>query len=202
VQPKRENRLSRDYINALPVIRFNGEVVLVDQEEQAEEIIGNLGQEEYVGFDTESRPSFKKGVAYPISLIQIATGDTAYLFHSIANGFPEPLWDFLANEDIKKIGVGLQGDMEKLKEFSRFRAGGFIDLSNLAAQKGIIQTGARALTARYLKRRLVKSSQRTNWANSNLSGKQKIYAATDAWICLKIYPLLLADPHTYDPEEE
>ncbi len=202
MKSKPENRLSRDYINALPVIRFNGEVVLVDQEAQAKEIIGNLEQEEYVGFDTESRPSFKKGVAYPISLIQIATDNTAYLFHSIADGFPHPLWDFLANEDIKKIGIGLQGDMEKLKDFSKFRVGGFIDLCNLAAQKGIIQTGARALTARYLKRRLVKSSQRTNWANSNLSGKQKIYAATDAWICLKIYPLLMADPHTYDPEEE
>jgi ribonuclease D len=202
VKSKPANRLSRDYINALPTIRFSGEVVLVDQEEQAREVIENLEQEEYVGFDTESRPSFKKGVAYPISLIQIATNNTAYLFQSIENGFPEPLWNFLANEDIKKIGVGLQGDMEKLRDFSRFRAGGFIDLSHLATQKGIIQTGARALTARYLKRRLVKSSQRTNWANSNLSGKQIIYAATDAWVCLKIYPLLMADPYTYDPEEE
>lgn len=196
------NRLSREYINSLPVIRFQGKVILINDDNQVGEIVRRLEGEEYVGFDTESRPSFTKGIAYPVSLIQIATDHTAFLFQSINDGFPSLLWDFLADPDIKKIGIGLKGDMEKLKDFHEFRAGGFIDLSKLATQKGIIQIGARALCARYLNHRLVKSSQRTNWANPNLTEKQKLYAATDAWICLKLYPHILSDPNTYDPEED
>ncbi len=196
------NRLSKEYINTLPIIKFAGKVVMVDQDEDINTVAQKLQKENYVGFDTESRPSFTKGITYPISLIQIATADVAYLFRSNNNEFSGLLWNFLADKDILKIGIGLNGDMEKLKQFDRFYPGSFVDLSKLASDKGIIQVGARALTARYLNKRLVKTAQRTNWAVPHLTDKQKVYAATDAWICLKIYPLLQNDATIYPPEEK
>lgn len=191
------NRLSSEHINSLPIIKFKGKVVVVDSKEQEEEVIKLLRNERYVGFDTESKPAFKKGVSYPISLVQIATNNSAYLLQLKKTGFSDALADFLADESIKKIGVGVKNDIVKLKELKEFMAGGFIDLSTIAAEKGIIQIGARGLTARYITRRLVKSSQKTNWANPELTEKQQVYAASDAWICLQIYPLLLADPLDY-----
>lgn len=196
------NRLSKEYINTLPIIKFAGNVVMVDQDEDIDQVVQKLQKEKYVGFDTESRPSFTKGITYPISLIQIATEHVAYLFRSNGNEFPGLLWNFLADKNILKIGIGLNGDMEKLKQFDRFYPGNFVDLSKLASEKGIIQVGARALTARYLEKRLVKTAQRTNWAVPNLTEKQKVYAATDAWICLRIYPLILSDNNIYPPEEK
>jgi ribonuclease D len=191
------NRISREYINSLPAVRFEGRVVLVDRLEQEEEVIRRLREETCVGFDTESRPAFQKGVSYPISLVQLASHNTAYLFQLQKTGFSGALVDFLADENIKKIGIGVKADIAKLQELKDFTAGGFIDLSKIAKEKGIIQIGARALAARYLGRRLVKTAQKTNWALSNLTKKQQIYAASDAWICLEIYPHLVADTTDY-----
>lgn len=191
------NRLSSDYINTLPIVKFEGKVVIVDNKEQEEKVIKLLRKEEYVGFDTESKPAFKKGVSYPISLVQLATQDTAYLIQVKKTGFTDALADFLSNKKIKKIGVGVKNDITKLNELKDFIAGGFIDLSTIAAEKGIIQIGVRGLTARYIAHRLVKSSQKTNWAKSELTRKQQLYAASDAWICLQIYPRLLDDTIDY-----
>jgi ribonuclease D len=191
------NRLSREYINSLSVINFEGKVVVVNSLEQEREIAEQLRKESCIGFDTESRPSFKKGICYPISLLQLATSSTAYLFQLKKTGFSDHLAELLEDEAIKKVGIGIKHDLDKLKELRDINTNGFIDLSKLAEKKGIIQVGARALTARYIKRRLVKSAQKTNWSKSELTPKQQRYAACDAWICLQIYPLLLNDLTDY-----
>ena len=197
-----QNRISRDYINSLPVIRFGGSVKVINNPADAEKAVKKLSREKMLGFDTESKPSFKAGVSHPISLIQIATLKTSYLFQINGNGLIPMLEPLLTSEKIKKIGVGLAHDINKLKGFNGIVLKGLIDLSNLAREKGIIQTGARGLTARYLQMRLVKSAQTTNWARQELSEKQKIYAATDAWVCLKIYPLIKKDKIDYKKFED
>ena len=191
------NRLSKEYINSLPIIRFEGQVVTVTNVEQADEILAALMRETYVGFDTESKPSFTKGTFHPISLVQFATLDAAYLFQLKKTGFPDGLVELLENEKIRKIGVGIKSDIAKLQEFRPFQPRGFVDLSQLAGEKGIIQVGVRGLTARYMQQRLAKTAQKTNWAKPELTRKQQIYAASDAWICLQIYPRLLADTTDY-----
>jgi len=191
------NRLSKEYINSLPIIRFEGTVVTVTSEEQADEILAALRKEAAVGFDTESKPSFTKGTFHPISLVQFSTPDSAYLIQLKKTGFPTGLVELLENEKIRKIGVGIKSDIAKLQELKPFQPRGFVDLSQLAAEKGIIQVGVRGLTARYMQHRLAKTAQKTNWAKPDLTWKQQIYAASDAWICLKIYPLLLADTTDY-----
>ncbi|MCP5054091.1 MAG: 3'-5' exonuclease domain-containing protein 2, partial [bacterium] len=191
------NRLTREYINSLPIIRFEGEVVVVTSESQAEESLDRLMGESCVGFDTESRPSFTRGTSYPISVLQFSTDDTAYLFQLKKTGFPDKLVTFLEDKDIKKIGVGIKNDIEKLQELREFTAGGFVDLSKIASDKGIIQVGLRGLAARYTSHRITKTAQKTNWAHPQLTWKQQIYAASDAWICLLIYPRLLEDGTNY-----
>jgi ribonuclease D len=191
------NRLSKEYINSLPIIRFEGKVITVTGLEQADEVLGTLMKETHLGFDTESKPSFTKGTFHPVSLVQFATLDTAYLFQLKKTGFPSALVDLLEKETIRKIGVGIKADLSKLQELKPFQPRGFVDLSQLAAEKGIIQVGVRGLTARYMQQRLAKTAQKTNWAKTELTWKQQVYAASDAWICLQIYPRLLADTTDY-----
>ena len=96
--------------------------------------------------------------------------------------FAGRLVELLSNPDIVKVGVGVQDDIRRLNELYRFKQASFYDLSAEMKKKGLIQSGARALTARYLGRKLVKSAQKTNWAYSHLTERQLEYAATDAWI--------------------
>lgn len=198
-----KNRLKKSEINALPIIRFEGEIVLVDSEESSELAYTALQCETILGIDTETRPAFNKGEVYPVSLIQIATLEKVYIFQLKFSGFKH-IQLLLESEHIRKVGLGLNDDLKDLKRsYPNLSSKSIYNLDKIAHQKGIIQTGVRALSARYLGKRVSKSSQVSNWAAKRLSEKQLIYAATDAWICLKIYPKLINDDtdyHHFDDE--
>lgn len=195
-------RLEKDFINTLPPLIFKGRIIEVTDRASADRIALELMEHKLLGFDTESRPSFRKGVSYPVALIQFASEDTAWLFRLRFCGFSQNLLKLLSSSQVKKLGIGLRDDISRLKEIRDFLPGGFVELSDIAEKKGIIQVGARPLTARYLHHRLIKSSQRSNWAAPKLTEKQQTYAATDAWVCLKLYPKLIADSRIYAPAEE
>lgn len=178
-------------------ISFPGPIKLVDNREDADKAVDILLRENIVGFDTESRPSFIKGQKFPVSIIQLATRSLAFIFQLKYTGFYEKLTELLSCPDIKKVGVGINDDIHRLHELHDFKPAGFIDLSVMAKRKGLVQTGAKALTARYLGRKLIKSSQKTNWARKNLSVRQLEYAATDAWICLQLLEPLEKDTTDY-----
>ena len=197
-----ERRIDRDYINSLPILRFSGEIILVDNKEKLEEICNLLLKEDKLGFDTESRPAFKKGKTYPVSIIQLATKDKAYVIQIKKTGISDSLIKIFENENILKIGIGLKDDIKKIKELRDFEDKSFIDLSKIAESKGIIQSGLRALSARYLGYRISKTSRQSNWALENLTPKQLNYAATDAWVSLLLYDFVLNDTNDYRQEDE
>lgn len=191
-------RLEKNYINSLPRIQFEGKIILINNDNVLKDCIQKLSKKKYIGFDTESKPAFKRGQYFPISLIQLSTEDTTYIIQRkyISVSILIPL---LESTKVKKIGVALHEDMRKLASDleTEFTPKGFIDLSKIAREKGIIQIGARSLSARYLDKTISKSAQTSNWALKKLDQKQLIYAATDSWICLKIYPKLMADKTDY-----
>ena len=167
-------------------ISFQGPITVVDNISKAEEALDKLFAAKCIGFDTESRPAFFKGQKFPVSIIQLATHEEAFIFQLKYVRFAGRLVELLSDESIIKVGVGVQDDIRRLNELCKFKHGGFFDLSAEMKRKGVVQSGARALTARYLGRKLVKSSQKTNWAVSRLTERQLEYAATDAWICLQL----------------
>lgn len=184
------NKITKEEIQLLPLIEFTGTIILVQDKEHLNQVLETLEKEEHLGLDTEKRPTFTKGQSYPVSLLQLATDTHAYIIQLRKTGFPTRLKKFLANETIKKLGIALHDDMKELQKLGHFKPGGLVHLDQLARHKGLQQTGARSLTAIFLQRRLSKSCQKSNWANLNLSKKQQIYAATDAWICVQLYPFL------------
>ncbi len=202
MNPVTEVRLDKEWINTLSPIQFEGTIKVISDRREVDRVVHHLMQARQLGFDTETRPAFKKGISHPVALLQLATRENAYLFQLLRTGLTPSLVELLSTPRVKKIGIGVRDDIVKLRERVPFQAGGFVDLSEIADSKGIVQVGARALVARYLRHRLIKSSQRSNWASPRLTERQLRYAATDAWICLKLYPLLLADHRDYSPQEE
>ena len=186
--PKIED-LTHEYINKLPVLTFDGQIHLISTEAELDNALVYLRREPCVGFDTESRPSFIKGKNYPISLIQLATSTDAFIirFRSVASY--DGLVSFMESPT-EKVGVGIKDDIRKLKMEKMFTPNAMVDLSEIAKSKGHQKSSLRILSAYYLQRRIVKSAQKTNWARSNLTEAQLRYAATDAWACLLIRPLL------------
>lgn len=195
--PLKELRIDAEIINNLETITFTGEIHLISSESEILDALKILGNRNLVGFDTESRPAFLKGQKFPVSIIQMATSDDAFIFQLKKIGFHPEIRKFLSNPEISKIGVGVHDDIHRLKAMADFEPASFVDLSCLAKSKGLIQTGVRALAARYLGRKLVKSSQKTNWSKTDLSDRQLRYASTDAWICLSLFERIKEDNTDY-----
>ena len=72
-------RLTKEHVKSLPIISFRGTIHLIDKKKDIEEAIKILSKERVLGFDTETRPNFKKGQKNSVSLLQLSTQNDAYL---------------------------------------------------------------------------------------------------------------------------
>jgi ribonuclease D len=179
--------VSKDEINGLPIGNFQGDIHIITTKKETEYAIKKLKQEKILGFDTESRPSFKKGEHYPIGLIQLASETEAFLFRVNITGTPKEVKKIFENKGITKIGLGLDKELKSLKEELHIICQNCIDLEQIAKRHRFRQRGIRALAAFFLGIRISKSAQKSNWERKELTDRQVRYAATDAWVCLKIY---------------
>jgi ribonuclease D len=169
---------------------FKGEIVTVEDIETFNEVFPRLLGEELLGFDTETRPSFKKGRKNKVSLIQLSTGTLACLFRINKLGLPDELINLLSDPEVIKAGVAVHDDIRFLKSVKKFEPSGFIDLQVFVKDFGIQSSGLKKLAAIILGFRISKRQQVTDWEAEQLSEAQEIYAATDAWVCHQIFKKL------------
>ena len=189
--PLKENsyihHYSKDLIQWLPLAAFGGEVIVVDTPEKVEEAVEYLSKQNAIGVDTESRPSFTRGVHYPTALLQIATEERCYLFRLTHVGMPQALADLFANPKITKVGLAFKDDIAGLRRRRDFKPANCIDLQTIVPKYGILDMGLQKIFAICFGRKISKAQQLTNWENSHLTPDQARYASTDAWATLLIY---------------
>lgn len=193
--PLKENsyihHYSKDLIQWLPLAAFGGEVIVVDTPEKVEEAVEYLSKQNAIGVDTESRPSFTRGVHYPTALLQIATEERCYLFRLTHVGMPQALADIFANPKITKVGLAFKDDIAGLRRRRDFKPANCIDLQTIVPKYGILDMGLQKIFAICFGRKISKAQQLTNWENSHLTPDQARYASTDAWATLLIYKDLM-----------
>ena len=185
-----KNKITAEEVNKLRLMRFEGSIVVVDHVSKVAPAVSYLKKSNILGFDTETRPSFKKGKNNKVALLQLANAGRAYIFQLMKTGMPDTLTDLLSDENILKAGVAIHDDIKALKALSQFVPGGFIDLQNVVGNYGIENKGLKKLAGIVLNGRISKSQRLTNWENDILDEAQQIYAATDAWVCYEIYKKL------------
>lgn len=179
--------VSNDEIKMLPLIRFGGEIIVVDHPDTVPEAVDMLRGHDVLGFDTETRPAFKKGVVNGVALLQLSTSERAFIFRLNRTGLPLPLVSVLADRKIIKAGAAIRDDIRSLQKLARFRPAGFVELQEMVKDYNIEDSGLRKLAAIVLGIQISKSQQVSNWEKENLTDAQLIYAATDAWVCHEIY---------------
>jgi ribonuclease D len=179
--------ISKEDIANLPIGRYEGNICVVRTPQDLERAREDLSEERFVGFDTETRPSFSKGKIHPPCLIQAATARTVYLFRlRQESDFHLPA-ALVGNPDIVKVGIGLADDIRALKVVHPLEDRNMFDLGTVAKHCGLAQSGVRNLAGLFLKVRIPKSTKTSNWATQELSSAQILYAATDAWICRQLF---------------
>ncbi|MFI3317663.1 MAG: 3'-5' exonuclease [Rikenellaceae bacterium] len=184
-------KISNDDVAALPALRFAGDIVVVDSDEQIEAACRDLSAHSVLGFDTETRPSFKAGVSYKVSLLQLSTPSRCYLFRLCKIALLRPILAILENPNIIKLGADVAGDIRSLRSLRFFKDRGFVDLQAIISQWGVEEKSLRKMSAIVLGGRISKAQRLSNWEAQRLTPQQQLYAATDAWACDEIYKRLL-----------
>lgn len=179
--------ITREEMSELPVQRYDGPVHLLTAPSEFEHALRDLRHESVIGFDTETRPAFRRGESYLPSLVQFATAEAVYLVQVQRGDYSDSMREVFSSKNPIKAGVSVKDDLRNLKNLFEFEEEAVVDLGKLARRCGLKQTGVRNLAGIFLGVRIPKGATTTNWAARRLTPQQITYAATDAWVCRELY---------------
>lgn len=182
-----QDKYDKEKIQTLPCVHFKGRIIVVFTERDANKAVDYLMKQPVLGFDTETRPSFKKGQSHQVALLQVATHDTCFLFRLNKIGVTDSVVRLLEDKEITKVGLSLQDDMRMLSQRRAFTPGTFVELQKEVKDIGIEDNSLQKIFANLFGGKIAKGQQLSNWEAEILSEAQQRYAATDAWACIKIH---------------
>jgi ribonuclease D len=185
--------ISKEELKDLPLKQFEGNITLIDDVSQVKEAVEYLSKCKKIGFDTETRPSFKKGKVNKVALLQLSTDTHAFLFRVNIIGLPDSLKKLLQTDSIIKSGVAIRDDIKVLQSLNYFDPKGFVELQDQVKDFGIQDFSLKKLAGIILGFRISKAQQLSNWEAPFLTEPQLVYAATDAWVSLKVYENLFSN---------
>jgi ribonuclease D len=185
-----QNNITHEEINDLEVCQFGGTIHLIESREHIAGAVKIIRNHRIIGFDTETRPNFRKGRPNKVALIQFATTDDAFVIRLNKTGLVNELVSVFEDEDLIKIGVAVREDIRRLRAMKNFTAAGFLELQSYSGYFGIESNSLKKLAAIVMGVKISKSQQLSDWEAEILSEAQVRYAATDAWACLRIYETL------------
>ena len=181
------NKFDKALIGGLPRVLFGGRIIVVLSAGESAKAVDYLLAQPILGVDTETRPSFRRGTAHKVALLQVSSADTCFLFRLNNIGMTADIKRLLEDTTVPKVGLSLHDDMLALHKIGAFEPGNFIDLQDHVGEIGIEDRSLQKLYANVFGQKIAKGQQLTNWEADVLNEKQQRYAATDAWACVKIY---------------
>ncbi|WP_321289920.1 3'-5' exonuclease [uncultured Sunxiuqinia sp.] len=184
--------ITKEALADLPLKSFEGDIVLIENESQYKEAVSYLKKQSILGFDTETKPSFKRGQINQVALLQLSTDKKAFIFRINKISLPNGLKAILADEKITKVGVAIRDDIKTLQKVNYFNPRGFVELQEEVKEYGIQDFSLKKITGIVLGFRISKSQRLSNWEADNLTEAQLSYAATDAWVSHEIFNSLIA----------
>lgn len=185
-------KTEKAFLSDLPRFVYEGKIVVIQGEYEAQSAVRMLRNYKLLGIDTETRPSFQKGVNHKVALLQIACQDVCFLFRLQGMGFVRCLCDLLSDPDVLKVGLSLKDDFHMLRGRNpNFQPAGFVEIQTVAAKMGIEDMSLQKLFANVFHHKISKSVRLSNWEADVLSDAQQTYAATDAYSCILLYKELV-----------
>ena len=172
----------------MPLAVYNGNIYIVDSMSQVNSAVAHLRKYALVGFDTETRPSFKRGENHKLALIQLATPDECFLFRiNKLKCIPLKLKEYLEDEQCLKVGLSTIDDIHQMQRLSHLQPAGFIEIQSVVRNYRITDMSLQKIYAILFGQKISKGQRLTNWELDTLSPQQQRYAAIDAWACIDIF---------------
>lgn len=181
------NKYDKKLIPSLPTAQFDGRIIVILTKGETEKAVNYLLSQPILGFDTETRPTFRKGEHHKVALLQVSTPDTCFLFRLNHTGLTPALIRLLKDNTVPKMALSWHDDVNGLQRLKQFNPGHFIDIQQLVKELGVEDMSLQKLYANLFGQKISKRQQLSNWEADILSTPQKLYAATDAWACINLY---------------
>lgn len=191
--------IPKDKLATLPAETFSGKITVVETNDDLAHALATLATSDVLGFDTETKPSFKKGQTNYVSLLQLSNENECFLFRINKIGLHPLLIKILSDPNVTKVGVSIHDDFHNLRKIAEFSPDGFIDLQTEVKKYGIADNSLSRIYAILFDHRISKGQRLSNWEAQTLSIHQQAYAALDAAACLRIFSYLVAG--NFNPEE-
>lgn len=179
--------ITKEELAELPLEHYTAGATVIDSCDKLPEAIAHLRAARVLGFDTETRPSFKKGQTNVVSLLQLASPERCFLFRLNLLGLHPSLRELLEDSNLLKVGVSLRDDFHSLSRLGHLHPEGFIDLQQYVKCFGIADNSLSRIYGILFGRRISKNQRLTNWEAPTLTPAQINYAAFDAVSCIRIY---------------
>ena len=179
--------IDKEVINQMPRVSFQGRIHVIDAISQVKSAVRALRSAGIVGFDTETRPCFKRGERHNAALIQLSTESDAFLFRINKTGIPDVLKQFLEDPTCIKAGLSTGDDFHQIARLTDFHPAGFVEIQQMVKEFEITDMSLQKIYAILFQQKISKNQQLTNWEAAQLTEQQQCYAAIDAWACLRIY---------------
>ena len=181
------NKFDKLTIPSLKRVEYTGKIIVIYTTAEAEKTVDFLLTQPLLGLDTETRPSFSKGRHFKCALLQVATPSQCFLFRMNQIGMCPAIARLMADTKVTKVGLAWNNDLLSLRELGAFETGSFVDLQQLVREIGIEDQSLVKIYANLFGQRISKAERLSNWERDILKDSQKIYAAIDAWACIRIY---------------
>lgn len=192
------NKYDKKLIPSLPTAQFDGRIIVILTKGETEKAVNYLLSQPILGFDTETRPTFRKGEHHKVALLQVSTPDTCFLFRLNHTGLTPALIRLLEDNTVPKMALSWHDDVNGLQRLKQFNPGHFIDIQQLVKELGVEDMSLQKLYANLFGQKISKRQQLSNWEADILSTPQKLYAATDAWACINLYKEIVRLKETGD----
>ncbi len=174
-------------IGGMPAELFGGRIFTVSTIAEADKAAEYLKGFPVIGIDTETRPNFTKDSHHEVGLLQLSTQDTCFLFRLNSIGMPDSVVRLLGSNAQIKVGLSLKDDIRALRKRRDFKFGKYVELQKKVRDIGILDMSLQKIYANLFHKKISKNKRLTNWEAPVLTKEQKLYAATDAWACVRIY---------------
>ena len=181
------NKVSKEIISNLKKVEYKGRIFVIISQKEAERAVDYLLTQPILGFDTETRPAFRKGDSFKCSLLQVAAPNCCFLFRLNHTGLCPAVVRLLEDKSVMKVGLAWNNDLLSLHKLGNFKPGTFMDIQDMVRDFGIEDQSLVKIYANLFGQRISKADRLSNWERDVLKESQKIYAAIDAWACIRIF---------------
>lgn len=182
-----KDKYDKKLISSLPRVLFEGRIIIILNEQDAEKAVNYLLSQDILGIDTETKPTFRKGQSNQVALLQVSSKDCCFLFRLNRIGLSPSIKRLLEDRSVPKIGLSLHDDMRMLQKRAKFTPGKYIEIQNQVKEIGIEDLSLQKIYANIFGQKIAKTQQLSNWEADSLTEAQQRYAATDAWACIMIH---------------